>query len=141
MGCSAHCPADVGLWILLHPVRPRVPSRTDAVTARPGVSWLLFRRALVPITPTSPARALDRFFRTGADFNNSGSLIAGILCNEAESDSSFEFQARVFAVRGKTIPLRRSSSQTALFRVFGHPPTPGRSYMCIGQFTRSAPFI
>ena len=37
MGCSARCPAGGELWIFRHPVRPRVPSRTDAITALPGL--------------------------------------------------------------------------------------------------------
>ena len=84
----------------------------------PGVSWLFFRRALVPITPTSPMRALDRFFRTGADFTISGSLIADILFNEAESDSSCEFQARVFAVKGMPSLFAGVSSNRSVSRVW-----------------------
>ena len=118
MGCSAHCPANAGLWIFHHPVRLRIPSRTDAATVLPGVSWLFFRRALVPITPTSPMRALDRFFRTGADFTISGSLIADILFNEAESDSSCEFQARVFAVKGMPSLFAGVSSNRSVSRVW-----------------------
>ena len=106
----------------------------------PGVTWLLFRRALVPITPTSPMRALDRFFRTGADFTISGSLIADILFNEAESDSSCDFRLASSPSEG-CHPSSLEFPPTALFRVFGRPLTPVRSYMCIGQFTCSAPFI